>query len=185
MKTHFFIFFLIFGISQTYCVKNSYVESRPPFNTNGNSNQNASNNRVVDEQLEFNRKLWMKNNIKDYIFEMEIHEVGLSGLSTRVEIKVIDGKPVDFGDSKVTQNANHLKDRLEPYSTLEKLFDFIHKKFEQKQNYLDTGKPMIGKLNVSYDPKLGFPNQINYTPFSGAMDGDLYISIKNFVNLRE
>jgi len=185
MRSNLFIILLFFGISQLCCVSNNYVESYSENNINGNSNQNAANKIVLDEQLEFNRKLWSKNNIKDYNFKMEIYETGLTGLFSQVEIKVRNGKVSDFNVNGNTQNQDKLQDELAPYNTIEKLFDFIQKKFEQKQEYLTTGKPVVGKFNISYDPKLGFPSEIKYIPFSGAMDGDLYISIKDFVNLTE
>ena len=104
MRSNLFIILLFFGISQLCCVSNNYVESYSENNINGNSNQNAANKIVLDEQLEFNRKLWSKNNIKDYNFKMEIYETGLTGLFSQVEIKVRNGKVSDFNVNGNTQN---------------------------------------------------------------------------------
>ena len=173
----FLVILPIIAISQICCVENT---------ANNSFNARPENTDIVlDEQMEKNRKLWSASKISDYKFKLEVYETGLTGLFTDVEIKVRSGKAVDFNFNGNNQNTNNLEDMLAPYDTIEKLFVLIQDKFKKKQEYLDTGKPLVGRFNVSYDQKTGFPTEIKYNPFSGATDGDLYIKVKEFVDLTE
>ena len=179
LKSSLIIILLIINMFNLSCFTNNYLKSEQN-NENISFIQNTTKKVILDEELENNHKIWLKSEIRNYSFEIEINKVGPNQSMISAKIKVENGTAVEIIPLENTNMIETKRNEIKSFDTIEKLFNFIEQTLKQKKEYLETNKPLIGKFKVSYDSKLGYPKQIIYIPFSGAMDGDLSMKINNF-----
>ncbi len=110
-------------------------------------------------------ELWKRNAIRDYSFD--IHPMAaLSFGHDAGRIEVHGG---------VVTTVTKLSDLDPPRITIDELFANIHS-VSKSGNY--------AKIAATYDPKLGYPTQINYRAREGLTDGNAIINITEFKDLR-
>ncbi|MEA5551458.1 DUF6174 domain-containing protein [Anabaena cylindrica UHCC 0172] len=123
-------------------------------------------------QLRKNRQLWKQQKISKYRYQLTrscfctpeargpvIVQVR-NGVTTSV-ISVATGQPVD-------------QELFKQYNTVPKLFSVIQDAIARKAD----------SLTVKYDPKLGYPTQINVDYSQQMADEELYLTIENFQILK-
>ena len=149
--------------------------------------QESRKTENINPELERNREIWSKSKICNYDLKLEVYETGLHGITSPVEIKVRNGIATETNSANKTVEKESLKEQYMDFETIEKLFDFIEIKFkEESQEYANNSNAnkgnIIGGLKVSYS-ELGYPKRILFTPYRGAMDGDLAIIVKDLEDL--
>ncbi|MEH2061997.1 MAG: DUF6174 domain-containing protein [Nostoc sp.] len=133
---------------------------RTQYQTNNNSNF-----RLL-RRLNFNRGLWNQKNIYNYryTFSNSCFCIGEARGPVVIEVRngqttsiTLDGKPVN-------------PQFFEKYNTIPKLFNVIQDAINRKAY----------SLNVQYDPKLGYPTQINVDYNSQIADEEIFLTIEKF-----
>lgn len=110
-------------------------------------------------------ELWKRNAIRDYSFE--IHPMAALSFghdAGRIEVR-----------GGVVTTVTKLSYLDPPRLTIDELFANI-RSASQSGHY--------AKIAATYDPKLGYPTQINYRAREGINDGNAIIHITQFQDLR-
>ncbi|MBD2692239.1 DUF6174 domain-containing protein [Anabaena catenula] len=137
--------------------------SQPPIQV---AKAQSSNSNV--KKLRINKKLWNRQNVSKYSYQLTrscfctkeargpvIIEVN-NGMTTSV-ISVETGNPVD-------------PELFKQYDTIPKLFSVVKDAIARKAD----------SLTVKYNPKLGYPTQINIDYSAQMADEELYLTVENF-----
>lgn len=118
-------------------------------------------------ELERNRKLWRESKIENYNFDTDYH-VG-TWLSTfpAAAIKVREGKLISM--EKISEdNPTEFSEYQKKATTIENTFDLIKQELDENR-----------MVNVKYNEKMGYPEQIDIT-FSSAIDSSGVFFLKKF-----
>lgn len=118
-------------------------------------------------ELERNRQLWQENKIENYDFETEYHTGTWLSTFPSAAIKVREGKLVSL-EKIQKDNPTEFSDYQERATTVENIFDFIKQELDNDR-----------KVNVKYNQKTGYPEQIDIT-FSSAIDASGVFIIEKF-----
>ena len=143
---------------------NAPVMSVPP--THGVQTEIASSNL---RQLRINRRLWNQRKIDNYRYKLSNSCFCIPEFRGPLIIEVRNGRTTSITDANTGKPVN--SESLRQYSTIPKLFNLI-------QNAINHGK---SELTVVYNPRLGYPTQINIGNL--AADAGVFTTISNFEEL--
>lgn len=143
---------------------NAPVMSVPP--THGVQTEIASSNL---RQLRINRRLWNQRKIDNYRYKLSNSCFCIPEFRGPLIIEVRNGRTTSITDANTGKPVN--SESLRQYSTIPKLFNLI-------QNAINRGK---SELTVVYNPRLGYPTQINIGNL--AADAGVFTTISNFEEL--
>lgn len=153
-------------------------------------------------ELEQNKEIWTKQNIKNYRFTIVIVTAPMVNL---IEIEVKDGKvfsaknvkrDIIYVDNFVVKNKLNIlssKDFLSEYGTIDKVFEsvksqYIEKKDEESEDELinDRGEkvePPETETFIEYDEKYGLPKNVATRCVGAVLDCVSGFNIKDFEKL--
>lgn len=143
---------------------NAPVMSVPP--THGVQTEIASSNLRL---LRTNRRLWNQQKIDNYRYKLSNSCFCIPEFRGPLIIEVRNGRTTSITDANTGKPVN--SESLRQYSTIPKLFNLI-------ENVIKGGK---SELTVVYNPKLGYPTQINIGNL--AADAGVFTTISNFEEL--
>ena len=143
------------------------VVSQPPIEIA----DSAKNNNLDSRRLQFNRRLWNNQNISNYRYTFSNSCFCIPDARGPVIIEVRNGETsitsVETGEAVDPQY-------FQQYNTIPKLFNVIQ----------DAIKDDAFSLNVRYDPRLGYPTQINIDYDSQIADEEIYLTIENLEEIQ-
>ncbi|MFN6513658.1 MAG: DUF6174 domain-containing protein [Nostoc sp. CreGUA01] len=145
------------------------VMSQPPVEIA----QLAANNNLNQRRLSFNRRLWSNQNISNYRYTFSNGCFCIPEARGPVIIEVRNGKTRSI-TSKETGLPVENPEFFKNYNTIPKLFNVIQ----------DAINRRASSLNVDYNPKLGYPTQINVDYNTQIADEEIYLTIENFEELK-
>ncbi len=140
--------------------------------TNAEKAQCPTNNNLDLRQLRFNRGLWDKANISNYRITVSNSCFCIPDARGPVVIEVRNGQTSSITSVATGQPVN--PQFFEKYRTIPKLFNVIQDAINRKAFNLD----------ISYDPKLGYPTQINIDYDSQIADEEIFLTIENFQQIK-
>jgi len=123
--------------------------------------------RALDD-LTANRLKWDTQSIHSYRYTIQFlcfcstggDPVTIEVANDRtIAVTTTNGLPVTYPDN------------WERYNTIPKVFDSLQKLID---------KPSNGKINVQYDPLLGYPTDADLDPIKNAIDDEIRFAITNF-----
>ncbi len=144
------------------------VLSQPPIQVVQSPRVAQSNSR----QLRMNRRLWNQQNISNYRYTLSNSCFCTSEARGPVIIEVRNGSTTSITNAGTGQPVN--PELFQKYSTIPKLFDVIQNAQSHKAS----------SLTVQYDPRLGYPTQINIDYNSQIADEEVYLTIENLQEIR-
>lgn len=127
-----------------------------------------SNNKLDLRRLQFNRNLWNKQNISNYRYTFSNGCFCIPDARGPVIIEVRNGETTSITSVETGQAVD--PQYFQQYNTVPKLFNVIQ----------DAINRNAYSLNVQYDPRLGYPSQINIDYDSQIADEEIYLTIENF-----
>lgn len=119
-------------------------------------------------RLQFNRNLWNQRNISNYRYTLSNSCFCLPDARGPVVIEVRNGQTTSITSVATDQPVD--PQLFFAYDTIPKLFDVIQ----------DAIKRRAYSLNVRYNPRLGYPTQIDIDYNSQIADEEVYLTIENF-----
>lgn len=122
-------------------------------------------------QLTINRQLWKKQNIRNYRYQLSRSCFCAPKASGPIVVKVRKGKKTSITDA-AGQSVD--QEIFKQYDTIPKLFNVIEDAIAKKAS----------NLTVQYDPKLGYPTQINIDYNSQMADEEIYLTIEKFQKIK-
>ncbi|BAY08896.1 hypothetical protein NIES2098_20570 [Calothrix sp. NIES-2098] len=122
-------------------------------------------------QLNINRQLWKKQNIRNYRYKFSRSCFCAPKASGPVVVKVRQGRTTSMTDAAGKPIEREL---FQQYDTIPKLFNVIEDAIAKKAS----------SLTVQYDPKFGYPTQINIDYNSQMADEELYLTIEGLQKIR-
>jgi Family of unknown function (DUF6174) len=134
--------------------------------------QCSRNNNLNLRQLKFNRSLWDQANISNYRITVSNSCFCIPDARGPVVIEVRNGQTTSITSVATGQPVN--PQFFEKYKTIPKLFNVIQDAIARKAFSID----------VSYDPKLGYPTQINIDYDSQIADEEIFLTIENFQQIK-
>ncbi|MDF5706297.1 MAG: DUF6174 domain-containing protein [Nostoc sp. S4] len=135
--------------------------------------QLATNNNLSLRRLNFNRRLWNKQNIYNYRYTFSNGCFCTPEARGPVIIEVRNGKTKSITSVDTRQLVQNPQ-LFEKYNTIPKLFNVIQ----------DAINRRAYSLNINYNPKFGYPTQINVDYNSQIADEEIYLTIKNFEKIK-
>ncbi|MBL1202620.1 MAG: DUF6174 domain-containing protein [Nostoc sp. ZfuVER08] len=135
--------------------------------------QLVANNNLNQRQLNFNRRLWNNQNISNYRYTFSNGCFCIPEARGPVIIEVRNGKTKSItfvATGQPVQNPEYFQN----YNTIPKLFNVIQDGINRKAYSLD----------VAYNPRLGYPTQINIDYNSQIADEEIYLTIENFEEIK-
>lgn len=132
--------------------------------------QVGAQNADALEQLQINRRKWQSKEIKNYKFHFNwICFCGLRGRPFIITVR--DGKVEDVRYAEGEQRPIE-PEHLERFkTTVDELFDLVQQAIKRKAY----------RINVSYDPELGYPKLAFIDYHRNIVDEELGFRIENFV----
>ncbi|MCC5615214.1 DUF6174 domain-containing protein [Nostoc sp. CHAB 5836] len=125
-------------------------------------------------QLTINRQLWNRQKINNYRYQLSNDCFCISEFRGPLIIEVRNGRTTSITNANTGKPLNsELLRELRQYSTIPKLFNLI-------QNAINRGE---SELTVGYNPRLGYPTQINIGNL--AADAGIFTRISNFEILQK
>ncbi|BAY24662.1 hypothetical protein NIES2100_44570 [Calothrix sp. NIES-2100] len=123
-------------------------------------------------QLNANRRLWKKQNIRNYRYTLSRSCFCAPKSTGPLRITVRNGRKTSITDA--TGKPFEQPELFKEYDTVPKLFNLIEDAIAKKAS----------NLTVQYDPKLGYPTQINIDYNSQIADEELYLTIEKLQKIR-
>ncbi|BAY65230.1 hypothetical protein NIES22_53330 [Calothrix brevissima NIES-22] len=118
------------------------------------------------KQLTANRQLWKKQNIRNYRYTFSRSCFCAPKASGPISVTVRKGRSISLTDATGKPVEREL---FQQYDTVPKLFNIIEDAIAKKAS----------NLTVQYDPKLGYPTQINIDYNSQIADEEIYLTVEN------
>lgn len=118
------------------------------------------------KQLTANRQLWRKQNIRNYRYKFSRSCFCAPKARGPISVTVRKGRRTYLSDGTGKPVEREL---FQQYDTVPKLFNLIEDAIAKKAS----------NLTVQYDPKLGYPTQINIDYNSQIADEEIYLTIEN------
>ncbi len=119
-------------------------------------------------RFQFNRNLWNYRNIFNYRYTLSNSCFCLPDARGPVVIEVRNGQTTSITSVATGQPVD--PQLFQQYNTIPKLFDVIQ----------DAINRTAYSLNVRYNPRLGYPTQIDIDYSSQLADEEVYLTIENF-----
>ncbi len=119
-------------------------------------------------RFQFNRNLWNYRNISNYRYTLSNSCFCVPDARGPVVIEVRNGQTTSITSVATSQPVD--PQLFEQYNTIPKLFDVIQ----------DAINRRAYSLNVRYNPRLGYPTQIDIDYSSQLADEEVYLTIENF-----
>ncbi|MBC1238788.1 DUF6174 domain-containing protein [Nostoc sp. 2RC] len=135
--------------------------------------QLVANNNLNQRRLNFNRRLWNNQNISNYRYTFSNGCFCIPEARGPVIIEVRNGK-IKSITSVATGQPVQNPEYFQNYNTIPKLFNVIQDAINRKAYSLD----------VAYNPRLGYPTQINIDYNSQIADEEIYLTIENFEEIK-
>jgi hypothetical protein len=135
--------------------------------------QLVANNNLNQRRLNFNRRLWNNQNISNYRYTFSNGCFCIPEARGPVIIEVRNGK-IKSITSVATGQPVQNPEYFQKYNTIPKLFNVIQDAINRKAYSLD----------VAYNPRLGYPTQINIDYNSQIADEEIYLTIENFEEIK-
>lgn len=145
------------------------VMSQPPIEIA----QATIRNNLNQRKLQFNRRLWEKQNIQNYRYTFSNGCFCIPDARGPVVIEVRNGKTKSITSVETGQRVTN-PEFFENYNTIPKLFNVIQ----------DAISRQAFSLDVNYSARYGYPTQINIDYNAQIADEELYLTIENFQVLR-
>lgn len=147
------LMFLIIVFQFLGCYSSVQTDSKVPIIEKAEI-EDVKKPKVVNVELERNRRIWNEKNILDYNMIGTADIGGNVVPARRVLIKVRDGKFVSIETNEPVDNVRIVM--YEEYNTVNKIFDKIQKGFDEG-----------AKVEVEYHKKFGYPEKLmlNYIMF--------------------
>ncbi|MEH2327193.1 MAG: DUF6174 domain-containing protein [Nostoc sp.] len=117
-------------------------------------------------RLRINRQLWNRQKINNYRYKLSNDCFCIPDFRGPIIIEVRNGITKSITNAQTGKPVN--SELLQQYSTIPKLFNLI-------RNTINSGE---SQLTVVYNPKLGYPTQINIGNL--AADAGVFTTISNF-----
>ncbi|MEH2158912.1 DUF6174 domain-containing protein [Nostoc sp.] len=134
--------------------------------------QCQTNNNLNLRQLNFNRRLWNQANISNYRITVSNSCFCIPDARGPVVIEVRNGQTTSITSVATGQPVN--PQLFQQYKTIPKLFNVIQDGINRKASSLD----------VRYEPKLGYPTQINIDYNSQIADEEIFLTIEKFQQIK-
>ncbi|MCW5317269.1 hypothetical protein GTQ43_26730 [Nostoc sp. KVJ3] len=134
--------------------------------------KSPANNNLNLRRLNFNRRLWNQANISNYRYTFSNGCFCIPDARGPVVIEVRNGQTTSITSVATHQPVN--PQYFEKYKTIPKLFNVIQ----------DAINRNAFSLNVRYNPKLGYPTQIDVDYDSQIADEEIYLTIDNFQEIK-
>jgi Family of unknown function (DUF6174) len=130
------------------------------------------NHNLNLRQLKFNRSLWDQANISNYRITVSNSCFCIPDARGPVVIEVRNGQTTSITSVATGKPVN--PQFFEKYRTIPKLFNVVQDAINREAFSLD----------VRYDPKLGYPTQINIDYDSQIADEEIFLTIENFQQIK-
>ncbi|MBD2213700.1 hypothetical protein H6G27_28105 [Nostoc linckia FACHB-104] len=127
-----------------------------------------ANNNLNFRRLKFNRNLWNQQNILNYRYTFSNGCFCIPDARGPVVIEVRNGQTVSITSVATGQPVD--PQFFQNYNTIPKLFNVIQDAINRKAS----------SLNVKYEPRLGYPTQIDIDYNTQIADEEIYLTIENF-----
>jgi Family of unknown function (DUF6174) len=124
------------------------------------------------KQLTATRQLWKKQNIRNYRYKLSRSCFCFPKASGPITVTVTKGRKSYLTDA--TGKPMVESEIFSEYDTVPKLFNLIEDAIAKKAS----------NLTVQYDPKFGYPTQINIDYDSQMADEELYLTIDNLQKIK-
>ncbi|MEH2110587.1 DUF6174 domain-containing protein [Nostoc sp.] len=134
--------------------------------------QCQTNNNLNLRRLNFNRRLWNQANISNYRITVSNSCFCIPDARGPVVIEVRNGQTTSITSVATGQPVN--PQLFQQYKTIPKLFNVIQDGINRKASSLD----------VRYEPKLGYPTQINIDYNSQIADEEIFLTIEKFQQIK-
>ncbi|BAY65157.1 hypothetical protein NIES22_52600 [Calothrix brevissima NIES-22] len=145
------------------------VMSQPPIEIA----QSPVRTNLNQRKLQFNRRLWEKQNILNYRYTFSNGCFCIPDARGPVVIEVRNGKTRSITSVETGLRVTN-PEYFENYNTIPKLFNVIQ----------DAIARQAFSLDVNYSARYGYPTQINIDYNAQIADEELYLTIENFQVLR-
>ncbi|MBD2229946.1 DUF6174 domain-containing protein [Calothrix anomala] len=145
------------------------VMSQPPIEIA----QSPVRTNLNQRKLQFNRRLWEKQNILNYRYTFSNGCFCIPDARGPVVIEVRNGKTRSITSVETGLPVTN-PEYFENYNTIPKLFNVIQ----------DAIARQAFNLDVNYSARYGYPTQINIDYNAQIADEELYLTIENFQVLR-
>ncbi|HLP92254.1 MAG TPA: DUF6174 domain-containing protein [Nostocaceae cyanobacterium] len=139
------------------------VFSRPPIRV---TQARPSNSNL--QQLRVNQRLWNRQNITNYRYTLTRSCFCAPEAREPVVVEVRNGQTVSVTSVATGQSVD--PELFKQYDTIPELFKVIQDAIAKKADRLD----------IQYEPKLGYPTQINIDYSFQIADEELFITVENF-----
>ncbi|MGF1958055.1 MAG: DUF6174 domain-containing protein [Aulosira sp. DedVER01a] len=123
------------------------------------------------KQLNVNRQLWKKQNIRNYRYKFSRSCFCAPKASGPIIVKVRKGQRTSITDA-VGKSVD--RELFQQYDTIPKLFNIIQDAIAKKAS----------NLTVEYHPKLGYPTKINIDYNSQIADEEIYLTIEDLQKIK-
>jgi len=139
----------------------------------GSRNEQTPNpNASTSTQLKANRQLWNQQKLTNYRFTFSRSCFCVPKAIQPVVITVRNGRVASI--TAVNNNEPVDAELFQQYNTVPKLFGIIEDAINRK----------AANITVKYDPKFGYPTQINIDYDQQMADEELYLTISNLEPLK-
>lgn len=124
---------------------------------------------VNKAEIERNRRLWHGSGIVNYRMTVDVQKTGHATPMGKFIIEVRDRQAVSIKMANdPTRDA--MTERFALYDTIDDIFERIEVASVQRPD----------KMDIEYDPKLGYPKKLNLDPNTSAMDDELFFQVLQF-----
>lgn len=134
--------------------------------------QAQTSNNLNSRRLQFNRRLWNQQNISNYRYTFSNGCFCIPEARGPVVIEVRNGQTTSITSVATGEPVD--PQFFQKYNTIPKLFDVIQ----------DAINARASSLTVQYDPRLGYPTQIDIDYNSQIADEEVYLTIENFQEIQ-
>jgi len=134
--------------------------------------QIPSTNTSTSTQLKVNRQLWNQQKLTNYRFTFSRSCFCVTQATQPVQITVRNGQVASI--TAVNNNEPVDAELFQQYNSIPKLFGIMEDAIARKAS----------SITVKYDPKLGYPTQINIDYDQQMADEELFLTISNLQPLR-
>lgn len=129
----------------------------------------ASCGAVNNAEIERNRRLWHGSGVVNYRMTVDVQKTGHATPMGKFIIEVRDREAVSIKlASDPTRDAT--TERFSRYDTIDDIFDIIETASVQRPD----------KMDIEFDPKLGYPKRLHLDPNASAMDDELFFQVLQF-----
>ncbi|MEH1938338.1 MAG: DUF6174 domain-containing protein [Nostoc sp.] len=124
------------------------------------------------EQFKINYRLWRQQRISNYSYEFTRSCNCLPKATELVIIQVRNGVTTSITSKETGKPVD--AQLFQKYNTIPKLFNIIRNALIRK----------AANLTVQYDPRIGYPTQINIDYDSRIADDEIFFTIKNLQQIK-